>query len=326
MRFLITGVSGFAGTTLARQLLADGHEVFGTTRLVVAAGSHIALAADHLLQATLDDVQRLTHIIRQTCPDGIFHLAAFTNPSASFKEPEAAYRSNLHGSLNLFAAVRAAAAACRIVWVGSSDAYGYVEPADIPITEANLFRPLSPYAVSKAAADLAAYQWSRVHALDVVRMRPFNHTGPGQDPQFVCADFARQLIALERGQRPAQVAVGNLDVTRDFTDVRDVTRAYVLAWQRGAAGEAYNVCSGVPRTTRDILDRLIELSGVKPEVVVRPERQRRVDVPLLVGSAAKLRAATGWAPAIDWEQTLRDVLDAWRRRLDDSDEDTRRSY
>ena len=133
---------------------------------------------------------------------------------------------------------------------------------DVPITEANLFRPLSPYAVSKAAADLAAYQWSRAHALDVVRMRPFNHTGPGQDPQFVCADFARQLVAVERGQQPAQVEVGNLDVTRDFSDVRDVVRAYALAWQRGTAGEAYNVCSGVPRTTRDILDTLIRLSGV----------------------------------------------------------------
>lgn len=318
MRFLITGVGGFAGTTLARQLLADGHEVFGTTRHAVATRSHTPLAADHLLVATLDDVPQLTHLVRQIRPDAIYHLAAFTSPSASFNDPDAAYRSNLHGSLNLFAAVRAAGADCRIVWVGSSDAYGHVEPTDVPITESNLFRPLSPYAVSKAAADLAAYQWSRAHALDVVRMRPFNHTGPGQDPQFVCADFARQLVAIERGRRPAQVAVGNLAVIRDFTDVRDVTRAYVLAWQRGTAGEAYNVCSGVPRTTRDILDTLIGLSGVKPEVVVHPERQRRVDVPFLVGSAAKLRTATGWVPAIDWEQTLRDVLDDWRRRLDSS--------
>ncbi|HVO27350.1 MAG TPA: GDP-mannose 4,6-dehydratase [Candidatus Margulisiibacteriota bacterium] len=318
MRFLITGVSGFAGRTLARQLLADGHDVFGTTRGAVGARSYLPLAADHVLVAGLDDVQRLTHIVGQIRPEGLFHLAAFTSPAASFENPEAAYRSNLHGSLNLFAAVRAAATDCRIVWVGSSDAYGYVEPAEVPITESTLFRPLSPYAVSKAAADLAAYQWSRAHALDVVRMRPFNHTGPGQDPQFVCADFARQLVAIERGQRPARVEVGNLDVTRDFSDVRDVTRAYTLAWKHGSAGEAYNVCSGAPRTTRDILDALIRLSRVKPEVVVRPERQRRVDVPLLVGSAVKLRAATGWAPVIDWEQTLRDVLDDWRCRLDAS--------
>lgn len=318
MRFLITGVRGFVGTTLARQLLADGHEVFGTTRRNVAASSHLPLAAGHMLVATLDDVQRLAQIVRETRPDGIFHLAAFTSPSASFKDPEAAYRSNLHGSLNLFAAVRAAALECRIVWVGSSDVYGHVEPADLPITESNPFRPLSPYAVSKAAADLAAYQWSRVHGLDVVRMRPFNHTGPGQDPQFVCADFARQLAAIERGRRPAQVEVGNLDVTRDFSDVRDVTRAYTLAWKSGTTGEAYNVCSGIPRTTREILDALVGLSGMTPEVVVRPERQRRVDVPVLVGSAAKLGSATGWMPAIDWRQTLSDVLDDWRRRLDPS--------
>jgi GDP-4-dehydro-6-deoxy-D-mannose reductase len=325
MRFLITGVSGFAGTTLARQLLADGHEVFGTTRQPVAARSHVPLAADHLLVAGLDDVAHLTDLVRRIHPDGIYHLAAFTSPSASFKDPDAAYRSNLHGSLNLFAAVRAAAADCRIVWVGSSDAYGHVEPTDVPITESNLFRPLSPYAVSKAAADLAAYQWSRAHALDVVRMRPFNHTGPGQDPQFVCADFARQLVAIERGHRSAQVEVGNLDVTRDFSDVRDVTRAYTLAWKSGTTGEAYNVCSGVARTTHDVVHTLIALSGITPAVVVRPERQRRVDVPLLVGSAAKLRAATGWVPAIGWEQTLRDVLDDWRRRLDGGHEGIRRS-
>lgn len=314
MRFLITGVSGFAGTTLARQLLAAGHEVFGTTRCT-AARTHTLLAPDHLRVATLDDAQRLADIVREIHPDGIFHLAAFTSPSASFNDPDGAYRSNLHGSLSLFAAVRAAGAACRVVWVGSCDAYGHVGPEGVPVTESNLFRPLSPYAVSKAAADLAAYQWSRAQGLDVMRMRPFNHTGPGQDPQFVCSDFARQLIAIERGQQPAQVEVGNLDVTRDFSDVRDVARAYTLAWKSGTAGEAYNVCSGVPRTAREILETLIRLSGIDAGVVVRPERQRRVDVPFLVGSAAKLQATTGWTPMIAWEQTLRDLLDDWRQRL-----------
>lgn len=315
MRFLITGVSGFAGTTLARQLLASGHDVFGTTRCTAAARTHTSLAPDHLRAATLDDSQRLADIIREIHPDGVFHLAAFSSPSASFNDPDGAYRSNLHGSLNLFAAVRTAATKCRVVWVGSSDAYGHVGPDDVPVTESNLFRPLSPYAVSKAAADLAAYQWSRAQGLDVVRMRPFNHTGPGQDPQFVCSDFARQLIAIERGQQPAQVEIGNLDVTRDFSDVRDVARAYTLAWQCGTAGEAYNVCSGVPRTAREILETLIRLSGIDAGVVVRAERQRRVDVPFLVGSAAKLHAATGWSPMIAWEQTLRDLLDDWRQRL-----------
>jgi GDP-4-dehydro-6-deoxy-D-mannose reductase len=315
MRFLITGVSGFAGTTLARQLLADGHEVFGTTRHITPSRTPGLLAADHLRVAALDDTRRLADVIRETRPDGVFHLAAFTNPFASFEDPDGAYRSNLHGSLNVFAAVHAATR-CRIVWVGSSDAYGHVTPQDIPVTESNVFRPLSPYAVSKAAADLAAYQWSRAQGLDVVRMRPFNHTGPGQDPRYVCSDFARQLVAIERGRQPPQVEVGNLDVTRDFSDVRDIARAYTLAWEKAVAGEAYNVCSGVPRTTREILDSLLRLSGVNAGVIVRPERQRRVDVPLLVGSAAKLHAATGWLPQISWEQTLSDLLDDWRGRSD----------
>lgn len=316
MRFLITGVSGFAGTALARHLSADGHDVFGTTRHadgVTATGS--PLSADHVFAAPLDDAPRLAEVINQIAPDGIFHLAAFTNPAASFNDPRAAYRANLHGSLHLFAAVRSLSNPCRLVWVGSSDVYGLVEARELPVTESNLFRPLSPYAVSKAAADLAAYQWSRAHGLDVVRMRPFNHTGPGQDAQYVCSDFARQLITAERGDRPAQVEVGNLDVTRDFSDVRDVVRAYALAWERGSAGEAYNVCSGVPRTAREILEALIGLSAIDATVVVRAERQRRVDVPLLVGSAVKLHTATGWTPKISWDQTLRDLLDDWRTRV-----------
>ncbi len=184
-----------------------------------------------------------------------------------------------------------------------------------PVTENNLFRPLSPYAVSKAAADLAAYQWSRAHGFDVVRLRPFNHTGPGQTPEFVCTDFARQVVAVERGMQPPRIAVGNLDVARDFSDVRDVVSAYVLAWQRGQSGEAYNVCSGIVRTPGEILDTLLRLSGVRAELDVQPARLRPVDVPMLVGSAAKLHAATGWAPALSWEQTLRDLLDDWRARV-----------
>jgi GDP-4-dehydro-6-deoxy-D-mannose reductase len=321
MRFLITGITGFAARALAEHLLAEGHEVCGTTRTPPTGDGRTPPAisgivgAERLHVVGLDDPARLTALLREVRPDGVFHLAAFTSPSASFADPAAAYRANLGGSLNLFSAVCDAGHPCRVVWVGSSDVYGYVREDEIPVTEASVFRPLSPYAVSKAAADLAAYQWSRSHALDVVRMRPFNHTGPGQDPQFVCADFALQLAAVERGLRPARIEVGNLDVTRDFSDVRDVVRAYALAWRRGEAGEAYNVCSGIGRTTREILEGLIRLSAAQVTVTPVPERQRRVDAPLLVGSADKLRRTTGWAPAITWEQTLRDVLEDWRQRF-----------
>jgi GDP-4-dehydro-6-deoxy-D-mannose reductase len=254
--------------------------------------------------------------VRAVCPDGVFHLAAFTNPAASFHDPDGAYRTNLHGSLNVFATVHAAAIPCRVVWVGSSDAYGQVEVDELPLTERSLFQPLSPYAVSKAAADLAAYQWSRARGLDVVRVRPFNHTGPGQASHFVCADFASQLAAVKYHGRPPRIEAGNLDVVRDFIDVRDVVRAYVAVFERGKTGEAYNVCSGSGRTPHQILERLIQLSGVNVEVVVDPMRRRPTDVPILIGSAAKLHEATGWAPTIDWDQTLRDLLEDWRWRLE----------
>ncbi len=319
MRCLITGATGFAGRHLVERLRADGHEVFGTTRHAPRAPERRVaiphLPPDHLFAVDINDRPALTNLVRHLRPDGVFHLAAITSVAASFNDPEAVYRTNLLGSLNLFAALRDAAAACRIVWVGSSDAYGQVPPDELPVAETHLFRPLSPYAVSKAAADLAAFQWSRAHGLDVVRVRAFNHTGPGQAAQFVCSDFARQLIEVERGTRPAQVDVGNLDAVRDFSDVRDVVRAYALTRQVGAAGEAYNVCSGTGRTIRDVLDTLIRVSGLRVAVVVRPERQRPVDVPVLIGCAAKLRRATGWAPAIEWEQTLRDLLQDWRTRL-----------
>lgn len=316
MRFLITGISGFAAGHLAARLRAERHEVFGTTRRPAAdLPQRLQLPGDRLFVADLHDAAPLADIIRAVRPEGVFHLAAFTSPSASFADPGAAYRSNLGGSLNLFAAVRAAGVRCRIVWIGSSDAYGQVNAGELPVTERNLFRPLSPYAVSKAAADLAAYQWSRAHGLDVVRVRPFNHTGPGQAPEFVCADFASQIVAVERRVQPPHIAVGNLDVARDFTDVRDVVRAYLLAWERGQSGEAYNVCSGSARTPRQIVETLLRLSGVQAEMVARHERQRPIDVPVLVGDAGALRAASGWTPEIAWEHTLRDVLDDWRRRF-----------
>jgi GDP-4-dehydro-6-deoxy-D-mannose reductase len=316
MRFLITGITGFVGRHLTVRLLADGHDVFGALhRPSSDVAGELGLPSERLFVAALDDKARLVQVVQQVRPNGVFHLAAFTNPSASFADPDQAYRSNLVGSLNIFEAVHAGTNACRIVWVGSSDAYGQVYAHELPVTESNPFRPLSPYAVSKAAADLAAYQWSRAQGLDVVRLRPFNHTGPGQAADFVCADFARQVVAVERGEQAPRIAVGNLDVARDFSDVRDVVSAYVLAWERGQKGEAYNVCSGTARTPGEILADLLRLSGVHAELDVQPTRLRRVDVPTLVGSAAALRAATEWSPRFSWEQTLGDLLDDWRRRF-----------
>lgn len=315
MRFLITGITGFAARHLAERLLADGHEVFGTTRSGPETRT-VPLPPDHVLTAQLADRQGLVDLIRTLRPGGVFHLAARTNVAVSFADPEETYRTNLLGSVNLFAAVHVAAVRCRVVWVGSSTAYGHVEPDELPVSERNVFRPLSPYAVSKAAADLAAFQWARTHALDVVRLRPFNHTGSGQTPLYVCADFARQVVEVERGKRSPQVDIGDLDVVRDFSDVRDVVRGYVFGFAGGQCGEAYNVCSGIARTPREILEALLRLAGVRATIAVRPERQRATDARVCVGTAAKLQAATGWTPTIPWEQTLRDLLEDWRSRTE----------
>ncbi len=310
MRLLVTGITGFVGQHLAAHLLAQGHEVFGTARRLPAPHAALALPADHVLACDVCDAGAVAAAIRRLQPDGVFHLAAFTSVAASFHDPAAAYRTNLFGSLNVFCAVADYAGSGRVVWVGSADAYGQVGADELPVTERNLLRPLSPYGVSKAAADLAAFQWSQSRGLDVVRVRPFNHTGPGQQREFVCADFAAQIVAIGEGKCPPRVEVGNLDVVRDFSDVRDVAGAYLAVFERGEGGEAYNVCSGIGRTPRQILDRLIALSGIDVEVRAAPERQRAADVPALVGSAAKLTAATGWSPTISFDQTLRDLLDA----------------
>ncbi len=313
MRVLITGITGFAARHLAHHLLAAGHEVFGTTRQRLGLPA-TPLAQERIVTLDLRDADAVVEVVRRVRPDGLFHLAAVTDVAASLADPDATYRVNLFGSLHVFAAVRMAAPACRVVWVGSSHAYGDIAAADLPVTERQLLRPTSPYAASKAAADLAAYQWARGAGQHILRLRPFNHTGPGQAPLFVCADFARQIVEIERGVRPPRIEVGNVEVVRDFTDVRDIVRAYVLAWARGVPGEAYNVCSGVGRTPRSIIDDLMRLSGVQAAVTVRGDRQRSTDVPAIVGSASALQRATGWSPEISWDQTLRDLLGDWRTR------------
>lgn len=312
MRALITGAAGFAGRHLAMHLARQGDEVFGLTR--ATAPPIAGLAADHLLHAEIADGAAVAQAVAAARPAVLFHLAGLTFVPRSHDDPTAAVRTNVLGTIAVLAGVRQQAPRCRVVVVGSGDAYGRIEPAELPITESCCWRPLSPYAASKAAADLVAYQWGQAYGLDIVRLRPFNHTGPGQRPDFVCADFARQLIAIERGLRPARLTVGNLEAVRDFSDVRDIVAGYELAARQGVSGEAYNLCSGVGRPIRAILDELIELSGVRVEVTVAADKLRPVEVPRVVGSAEKLHAATGWRVAIPWQQTLADLLADWRAR------------
>lgn len=221
---------------------------------------------------------------------------------------------NAAGTLNLFEAARRHAAA-RVLVVGSSEVYGRDPEAAGPIDEAHPLRPDSPYAASKAAADLLAYQYWRTYGLHTIRARPFNHTGPGQGPQFVWSSFAMQVAQAEAGRGAPVLRVGNLDVARDFTDVRDVVQAYALLLDRGVAGEAYNICSGRASRLRDLLDLLLAAARTDVKVEVDPSRVRLTDPPVIVGNAVKLCRATSWTPTIPMSCTLADLLDWWRAKL-----------
>jgi GDP-4-dehydro-6-deoxy-D-mannose reductase len=273
-----------------------------------------ALADGRLHVADVIDQGAMADVVAAVQPDAVVHLAGWTFVPDSHADPVAVFRTNALGAIHLFSAVRRHRPRCRVVTVGSADAYGLIDPTDLPIRETCSFRPLSPYGASKAASDLLGHQWARAYGLDIVRVRPFNHIGPGQRSVFVCPDFAQQLVAIERARQRPEVAVGNLDVVRDFTDVRDVVAAYGAALDGGEAGEAYNICTGVGHTVREMLDTLIELSGLEVKVSVAPERLRETDVPAVVGSYEKLNARTGWSPRYAWRQTLADVLTEQRAR------------
>jgi GDP-4-dehydro-6-deoxy-D-mannose reductase len=323
MRVLIVGAAGFAGRHLARELLARGHEVIGGTR---SGGSDEApparpdgrvwpdaLPAIPLVRCDVRSPQGVAAALAEADPQAVFLLAGVAHPPLANRHPEIAFAVHVMGAVHVMTAVESRGLPTRVLLVTSSEVYGRVGPADLPVREETPLRPEGIYAASKAGADLAAAAFASARGLDVVRLRPFNHTGPGQRPEFVCPDFAAQIAGIVQGRRPARMEVGNLDVRRDFTDVRDVVRGYALALERGRAGEAYNLCSGRAVAIREILDTLCEVGGARPEVVVAAGRRRGPEVPVLYGSADKAAAQLGWRPEIPLRETLRDVL---QRALD----------
>lgn len=310
---LITGIAGFCGSYLAELLAGQGWRVVGLDVAADAGERLRRLGLDIAVwQADLADAAALQEIMAGVQPDQIYHLAALTNPAAPYR---ALYEANVYGTIHLLEAAHAAAPAARVLIAGSSSQYGPTQPHENPIGEAQEFRPITQYAVTKAAQDLLGAMASAA-GQRVIRTRSFNIVGPRQGPQFVSAAFARQIAEIEQGRRPPLIEVGNLAAVRDFVDVRDVARAYALALAAGQPGQAYNVCSGVGRSVQSLLDGLLALSTAK-SIEVRPvaERMQPADVPAQVGSFARLAAGTGWQPLIAWEQTLRDLLDYWRATL-----------
>jgi GDP-4-dehydro-6-deoxy-D-mannose reductase len=309
MRVLVTGISGFAGPWVARALAEAGHEVHG---LVRGAGPWPRLARVSLHRGELEDAAR---VVRELVPDAVIHLAAISSMRGAEDDPVAAYRTNVGGTLAVLAAVRAHAPRARVLAVTSGEVYGAIEPADLPVGEDTPLRPLTVYGASKAAADLTAGQWAHAYGLDVVRARPFNHTGPGQEPTFVCSAIARQLALIEAGRQPPVVRVGNPDPVRDFSDIRDVAAGYVALIERGRSGAAYNLCAGEGVSIAEVIAVLRTHARVAVRVQSDPALRRTLDVPRVVGSHARASADTGWMPRISLADTLQAVLDDWRTRV-----------
>lgn len=319
MRVLITGITGFAGSHLVEYLLAQHPEVeiFGTYRWRSRMDNieHLDNKGFQLVETDLRDYTSVQQALAKVRPDAIFHLAAQSFVPASWSAPNETITTNLSGQTNLFEAVRALELDPVIQIACSSEQYGLVHADEVPIKETNPLRPLSPYAVSKMGQDFLGYQYFQSYGMKVIRTRGFNHTGPRRGQVFVTSNFCYQVASIEAGIQEPVIRVGNLDAIRDFTDVRDMVRAYWLGVTKGKPGEVYNIANGSGISIRDLLDKIIGMAQVEVRTEVDPARLRPSDVEILVGDSSKFRADTGWEPQIPFDQTVQDLLNYWRERI-----------
>jgi GDP-4-dehydro-6-deoxy-D-mannose reductase len=293
VRAFVTGAGGFVGGWLCRHLKASGDEVC-------------------VLDASVDvtDQEALTEALCRATPHAVYHLAALSSVSASWEDQQTTYRVNTMGTLNVCLAAATCSPPPRVLLVSSSEVYGRARPDRLPLREDQPLAPVSPYAASKAAAEMIGLQWWLGRGLEVVRARPFNHSGPGQRADFVVPSLASQVAEAAR-QGGGKLLVGNLEAKRDLTDVRDVVRAYRLLALKGTPGEAYNVCRGQSVQISEVLEELVRICGARLEVEVDPARFRPAEIPDISGDPTRLKEATGWEPEIDLSTTLADVLQFW---------------
>jgi GDP-4-dehydro-6-deoxy-D-mannose reductase len=315
VRILITGAGGFVGGHLIDYLLTQPD--FTIDAAVFDPLGHNPRLDDqpvNQLQADLRDAEAVARLVETSQPDMIVHLAALADVGQSFKDPWRTLENNILAQINLLEAVRKSRPQARVLVISSAEIYGAAGGVR-GIDESTPFEPANPYSVSKVTQDMLGLQYYIAHRIPVIRARPFNHIGPGQGKGFVTADFASQIAAIEAGQREPAIFVGNLAAERDFTDVRDVVRAYLLMLTQGQPGDVYNVCSGRAFSIQFVLDTLLSYSTVEIEVRQDPARMRPSDVPRRIGDATKLRRRTGWEPVIPIEQSLLAILNDWRQRL-----------
>lgn len=314
-KVLITGITGFAGSYLAEHLLSAGkYDVSGTylfeDSLINVKNIKSKL---HLVKGDLSDKKNVFKIIKDVSPSIIFHLAALTSPFDSFNNPTQTLMNNISSQVNLLEGVREFNLFnTKILIISSADIYGLVKKEDLPIDEQTPLMPTSPYSVSKIAQDFLGLTYFLSYNLKIIRVRPFNHIGPRQSPQFVVSSFAKQIAEIEKGKRKPTLYVGNLEAKRDFTNVKDMVRAYIAAIEKGKIGDAYNIGSGVSYKISDILNKLVSMSSPKIKIEKEEELFRPSDNPELVCDATKFIKLTGWKPEISIEKTLKDTLDYWR--------------
>lgn len=287
MKILLTGYNGFVG----------GHIMSCKTCEVMA---------DEQGQIPLDDQARMVRLITKIQPDAVIHLAAQSNVAESFLHSKQTYETNFYGTLNLLEALHASKFKGKFLFVGSGDTYGIV--TKLPITEDMPLKPRNPYAVSKVAAEALCYEWSQRGEFDIIMTRSFNHIGPGQNDNFVIASFAKQIMRIKNNEIAPVLKTGNLDVTRDFVDVRDAIRAYFLLLEHGENSQSYNVCSGTERVIKDILLKMLEIADITVTIEQNLSLVRKVEQSRVYGSYAKLHQVTAWQPKIQFEQTLLDIL------------------
>ena len=297
-KLLVTGLNGFVGRHL--QALLEGAP---SSWQLLESPAH-----DLLEPATLDAW------LQDDCPDAVIHLAGQTFVPEAFRDPAQTIKVNLLGTLNLLQALKRRGFSGTFLYVSSGDVYGQVAEDELPIRECRLPQPRNPYAVSKVAAELLCLQWGYVEPWRIMVARPFNHIGTGQGEAFVIPSMARQLIRVRQGLQPARLEVGDVDVTRDFLDVRDVLQAYLALLELGQNGEIYNVCSGLELRVRDMITRLAELARVDVELVQDEARMRRAEQRRVVGCADKIQQETGWKPGVSITETLQSVLSDWEAR------------
>lgn len=312
MTILITGATGFAGRHLIDCLHVNGtKDIYGTYHSRKPGQAEISVL--NLRQLDITDGKSVNQLMDEIRPKEIYHLAAVSTTTVD--DPKLYYRVNFDGTVNLLEAVRQIVPDCRVLYVSSANIYGPVPEQDQPIREERAPCPVNHYAAAKAAADLASLTYG-INGMNLIRVRPFNHTGPGQENSFVCSRMAQLTAEISLGLREPVIEAGNLDAARDFTDVRDVVEAYRMLLQKGRPGEAYNVCSGEIYSVREIISLFSQLVGKEIRVKSRSDLLRGTDIAVLRGCREKITRETGWRPKFSLLQTLHDLFYFWKRRLD----------